>query len=113
MNRPSPVIITETAATRIKHLIETRGQPSKGIRLGVNAKGCSGLKYEIDFADNIEPLDEVVEDQGVTVVIDNTSLMYLIGTKIDWVRTGFDESFKFTNPNSKGECGCGESFRVE
>ena len=113
MNRPTPVTVTESAANRIKYLLENRGQPSKGIRLGVNGKGCSGLMYEIDFADEIDPLDEVVEDNGVTVVIDNSSLMYLIGTQIDWVRTGFDESFKFTNPNSKGECGCGESFRVE
>jgi iron-sulfur cluster assembly protein len=83
-----------------------------GLRLGVRTSGCSGLAYTMEFADTRNPEDREFESCGITLFIDPKSLPYLAGTELDFVREGLNEGFKFHNPNSKAECGCGESFTV-
>ncbi|MDG1249146.1 MAG: iron-sulfur cluster assembly protein IscA [Gammaproteobacteria bacterium] len=105
------VSLTDSAAERVKTFIEKRGK-GVGVRLGVKTTGCSGMAYTIEFADAIEDSDQVFEDQGVTVIIDPKSLLYLSGIELDFTREGLNEGFKFNNPNEKDRCGCGESFTV-
>ena len=83
-----------------------------GLRLGVKTTGCSGLAYKIEFADNANPEDQQFESHGIKVLVDPKSLAYLEGTELDYTREGLNEGFKFTNPNEKDRCGCGESFHV-
>jgi len=104
--------ITDAAAERIKHLLVQRGKPSAGIRLGTKTAGCSGLKYDVDYVDEPNPMDELVEEKGVKLYIDAMSLMYLLGSVMDYEEDTFTTGFTFTNPNEKGRCGCGESFTV-
>lgn len=105
------ISMTEAAAKHVRRSLEGRGK-GEGIRLGVRTTGCSGLAYVLEFVDATEPDDTVFEAHGVKVIIDPKSLVYLDGTELDFVREGLNEGFKFTNPNSRGECGCGESFNV-
>ncbi len=112
MPLPPPVTITDAAADRVKHLLEQRGKPSVGIRVGVRKGGCSGLAYTIEYADDIQKFEEVIEDKGVTVIIDPKATMYLIGSEMDFIEEKLKSGFIFTNPNVKGQCGCGESFHV-
>ncbi len=104
--------LTPAAVGRVRHLVETRGAGAAGIRVGVRTAGCSGLTYTIDFAKEIAPGEEVIEADGVKVVIDPKAAMYLIGTEMDFVEDPLGASFKFNNPNEAGRCGCGESFTV-
>ena len=104
--------LTPAAIERVRHLIATLGGGAAGIRVGVKSAGCSGLTYTIDFAREIGPGDEVVEAEGVKVVIDPKASMYLLGTEIDFVEDRLGAAFKFHNPNEAGRCGCGESFTV-
>jgi iron-sulfur cluster assembly protein len=108
----APISITENAANQIKALLSKRGKESQGIRVGVKKGGCSGLSYIIEYADDIKKFEEVVEDKGVKVIIDPKAILYLIGTQMDFKNDKFKSGFTFINPNSKGECGCGESFKV-
>ncbi|KQQ66394.1 iron-sulfur cluster assembly protein IscA [Pseudomonas syringae] len=105
------ISMTEAAANHVRRSLEGRGK-GDGIRLGVRTTGCSGLAYVLEFVDAADPDDTVVEAHGVKVIIDPKSLVYLDGTELDFVREGLNEGFKFNNPNSRGECGCGESFNV-
>jgi iron-sulfur cluster assembly protein len=105
------VTLTKTAATRVKGFLAQRGK-GEGLRLGVRKTGCSGWAYVVDIADDIGSDDEVFEDQGVKVVINNKSLAFLDGTRVDFGKEGLGETFKFHNPNVKDECGCGESFSI-
>lgn len=105
------ITLTEQAAERVKKFLSNRGK-GVGLRLGVRTSGCSGMAYVIEFADQIEPDDMVFEDQGVKVLVDQKSLVYLDGTQLDYTREGLNEGFKFSNPNVKQTCGCGESFGV-
>lgn len=82
------------------------------MRLGVRTTGCSGLAYVLEFVDDTNTDDEIFEDHGVKVIVDQKSLVYLDGTELDFVKEGLNEGFQFNNPNTKGECGCGESFTV-
>ena len=104
--------LTDAAAGRIRYLLEQRGKESAGIRIGIRQAGCSGLAYNLEYADDVEPFDEVVEDKGVTVLIDPKAVMFLIGSEMDFVEEKLRAGFTFNNPNVKGECGCGESFHV-
>jgi iron-sulfur cluster assembly protein len=112
MNQPAPITITDAAASRVKALIAKRGKPTAGIRIGVRSKGCSGMSYTVEFADEKSPYDEVVEDKGVTVFIDPKATMFILGTEMDYVEEQMKSGFTFRNPNEKGRCGCGESFHV-
>lgn len=82
------------------------------MRLGVKTTGCSGLAYVLEFADETNPDDQVFESQGVRIIVDPKSLVYIDGTELDYGKEGLNEGFKFENPNVKDECGCGESFTV-
>lgn len=103
--------MTDSAANRVTTFLEQRGK-GVGLRLGVKTTGCSGMAYVIEFADNIEDTDSVYEDKGVKVIVDAKSLVYLSGTELDYTKEGLNEGFKFSNPNEKNTCGCGESFTV-
>ncbi len=104
--------LTDAAAKRVRELMEKRDQPTVGMRLGIRTGGCSGMAYTMEFATEKEPLDEMVESKGVTVLIDSKALMYLIGCEMDYVEDKMQSGFVFNNPNEKGRCGCGESFHV-
>ena len=110
--RPQVMAVTPTAAERVKALIEGRGKPTAGIRIGVRSKGCSGLSYTLEFADKQEPMDEVIETQGVKLLVDPKASLFLIGTEMDYEEEKLKSGFVFRNPNEKGRCGCGESFHV-
>ncbi|MEX2201318.1 MAG: iron-sulfur cluster assembly accessory protein [Dongiaceae bacterium] len=104
--------VSESAGARVRALIEGRGKPTAGIRIGVRSKGCSGLSYTLEFADEKSPFDEVVEAHGVTLLIDPKAMMFILGTEMDYVEEQLQSGFVFRNPNEKGRCGCGESFHV-
>ena len=104
--------LTEAAADRIRALLDKRGKPAVGIRVGVRSRGCSGLTYTLEYADEKGKLDELVQDKGVTVLIDPKASMFIIGTEMDYVEDRLQSGFTFRNPNEKGRCGCGESFHV-
>jgi len=110
--RPQAMSISDAAAERVRALLDRRGKPSAGIRIGVRTKGCSGLSYTLEYADDRGPHDEVVEDKGVTLLIDPKASMFIFGTEMDYVDTKLEAGFVFRNPNEKGRCGCGESFHV-
>ncbi|MFU8927373.1 iron-sulfur cluster assembly protein IscA [Acinetobacter puyangensis] len=103
--------LTQSAAQHVANFIANRGK-GEGIRLGIKTSGCSGLAYVLEFVDEVDPHDEIFENHGVKVFIDPKSLVYLDGLEMDYVKNGLNEGFEFSNPNQKGECGCGESFTV-
>jgi iron-sulfur cluster assembly protein len=105
------ISLSESAAERVRNRLEARGR-GLGLRLSVKASGCSGFSYVVDYADEALARDLVFESQGVKVFVDPDSLAAIDGTRIDFVRQGLNESFRFENPNVRGECGCGESFTV-
>jgi iron-sulfur cluster assembly protein len=104
--------LTPAAVGRVRHLLDSKGEGAEAIRIGVRTAGCSGLAYTLDFARDIGPGEEVVEADGVKIVIDPKAIMYLIGTEMDFVEDKLGASFRFSNPNETGRCGCGESFTV-
>lgn len=105
------ITVTESAAEHVKKFLANRGKGA-GLRLGVKTTGCSGMAYVLEFADVVEETDQVFESNGVKVIIDPKSLVYLDGTELDFAKEGLNEGFKFNNPNVKDTCGCGESFNV-
>lgn len=106
-----PVTLTEKAAKHVQKSLSSRGK-GLGLRLGVKTSGCSGMSYIMEFADETQPEDQIFESQGVKIVVDAKSLLYIDGTELDFVREGLNEGFKFNNPNVKDSCGCGESFNT-
>ena len=110
--RIAPLTMTDAAVERVKTLLQSRGKPSAGIRIGVRSRGCSGLSYTLEFADARSPMDEIVEQHGVTVLIDPKATLFILGTEMDYVEEKLQSGFVFRNPNEKGRCGCGESFHV-
>jgi len=103
--------LTDVAANRVLEFIEGRGK-GIGLRLGVKTTGCSGMAYVIEFVDDIQADDSVFESNGVKIVVDAKSLIFIDGTEVDFSKEGLNEGFQFKNPNAKDECGCGESFTV-
>ena len=103
--------ISEAAAQRATSFLQNRGS-GLGLRLGVKTTGCSGLAYVLEFVDELNEDDHVFEDNGVKVIIDGKSLVYLDGTELDFAKEGLNEGFQFNNPNANGECGCGESLSL-
>lgn len=105
------ITLTPNAADHIRSFLTKRGK-GEGIRIGVKTSGCSGMAYTLEFVDEIQPEDQVFEQNGVKVFIDPKSMVYLDGTQVDFAKEGLQEGFKFENPNAKESCGCGESFHV-
>ena len=105
------ITLTEAAGSRVKAFLENRGS-GLGLRLGVKTSGCSGMAYVLEFVDELDEQDQVFESQGVKIIVDPKSLLYIDGTELDYGKEGLNEGFKFNNPNVKDECGCGESFTI-
>lgn len=110
--RANPVTLTEAAARQVNRILEKATEPAKGLWIGVSEGGCSGKTYKMDFAREIRPADMVIEEKGVTIVIDALASLYLFGMEIDYDETPLKAGFVFKNPNETGRCGCGESFAV-
>ena len=104
--------LTENAASRIKEIMSSADKSAIGVRVGVTSGGCAGMSYMMEYAKEIKPNDEVVEDKGVKVLIDPKAIIYLLGTEMDFKKEKFSSQFIFKNPNETERCGCGESFKV-
>ncbi len=104
--------LTEAAAARARKLIEAAGRPIAGLRVGIKKGGCAGMTYTMDLAEEVRPADEVIEDQGVKILIAPKDLMFLLGTRLDFEVDRLQASFTFQNPNQTGACGCGESVSL-
>ena len=107
--RPQAMRLSDAAANRIKELIAKMDRPVAGLRVGVKNGGCAGMEYTMEYVDQINPTDEVVEDKGVKLVIDPKAILFLIGTEMDWKAEKLSAQFVFNNPNQTSACGCGES----
>jgi iron-sulfur cluster assembly protein len=112
MARMQAMTVTEAAAGRVKDLLAQQDKTYLGLRVGVKSRGCSGMSYSVEFAEEKGKFDEVVEDKGVTILIDPKASMFLFGTEMDYEEDRLQSGFTFRNPNEKGRCGCGESFHV-
>ena len=114
MARPrfSAMTMTDRAAERARGLIAAADRPLVGLRVGVKNGGCAGMSYTVEFAEEKNPFDEVVEDKGVTILIDSKALMFLLGTQLDYETTKLASTFTFKNPNQVSACGCGESVSI-
>ena len=108
---PPLMQLTDAAAERLRGLY-AHGENGKLLRVALSTKGCSGMSYDLSWADAPAPTDEVVQDKGVTVLVDRKATLFLIGTTMDYEVKAMSAGFTFTNPNEKGRCGCGESFHV-
>lgn len=108
--RPKPVSLTDAAAERVKEIMEERG--AGFLRVGVTNGGCAGMEYVMEYATAPEALDEVVEDNGVTILIDAKAVLFLLGSQVDYEVTPLHEKFVFKNPNQTDACGCGESVTI-
>ena len=104
--------LSDSAADRIKEIISKAEKETLGVRVGVKSGGCAGMEYVLEYAKNINPGDEVIEEKGVKVFIDPAAIIYLIGTEMDYKKEEFSSSFVFKNPNETERCGCGESFKI-
>ena len=105
--------MTEAAAERARGLIANADRPVIGLRVGIKNGGCAGMSYTVEFAETKNPLDEVVEDKGVTLLVDSKALMFLLGTTLDYETTKLASTFTFRNPNQVSACGCGESVSIQ
>ena len=107
------ISLSDKAANRIKEIMSNAKDNSVGVRIGVKSGGCAGMSYIMEYAKEINPNDEVIEDKGVKVFIDPGAVMYLLGTEMDYKKDDFSSSFTFKNPNETERCGCGESFKID
>ncbi|WP_019517047.1 HesB/IscA family protein [Sphingomonas sp. Mn802worker] len=110
--RPAALNLTATAEARIAALMARAPADAIGVKLSTPRRGCSGLAYSVDYVTEAKPFDEKIETPGGTLWVDGGSILYLIGSTMDWVEDDFTAGFVFNNPNAKGACGCGESFTV-
>ena len=111
--RPQVVRLTEAAAERIKEVMAKADSPIAAVRVGVKNGGCAGMAYTMEYAEQINPLDEVVEDKGVRILIDPKAVLFLLGTEMDYRIDKLSAQFVFNNPNQTSACGCGESVQLE
>jgi iron-sulfur cluster assembly protein len=111
--RPKVVTLTDAAARRVREIMDRAEKPYAGLRVGVKNGGCAGSEYIFEYAAEKGPIDEVVEDQGVTILIDPKAVLFLIGTTIDYETTKLSSKFVFNNPNETDACGCGESVTIQ
>jgi iron-sulfur cluster assembly protein len=110
--RPAALILTPSAEARITKLMANAPEGAVGVKLSTPRRGCSGLAYSVDYVTEADPMDEKIVTPGGDFYVDGGSLLYLIGSTMDWVEDDFNAGFTFQNPNAKGSCGCGESFTV-
>lgn len=110
--RPKVVTLSEAAALRVKEIMDRAEKSYAGLRVGVKNGGCAGQEYVLEYAESAAPMDEVVEDQGVTILIDPKAVLFLIGTQIDYEVSRLSAKFVFRNPNETDACGCGESVTI-
>jgi iron-sulfur cluster assembly protein len=110
--RPQVMRLTDAAATRIRDLMGRAEKPIAGLRVGVKNGGCAGMAYTVEYADQIAPSDEVVEDKGVKILVDPKAVLFLLGTEMDFKSDKLSATFVFNNPNQTGACGCGESVQL-
>ena len=110
--RPAALILTPSAEARIARLMAEAPADAVGVKLSTPRRGCSGLAYSVDYVTEADPMDEKIATPGGDFYVDGGSLLYLIGSTMDWVEDDFTAGFVFANPNAKGSCGCGESFTV-
>jgi iron-sulfur cluster assembly protein len=113
--RPKPQVmrLTDAAAERIKAVMAKAEHPIAAVRVGVKNGGCAGMAYTMEYADKIEPLDEVIEEKGVRILIDPKAVLFLLGTEMDYKVDKLSAQFVFNNPNQTAACGCGESVQIE
>jgi iron-sulfur cluster assembly protein len=107
------ITLTDKAADRIKAIIAKSDKPILGVRLGLENAGCAGMAYKLDYAEEKAPLDEVVTDKGVTILVDPKAILFLLGTEMDYEETKLRSGFVFNNPNETDACGCGESVTLK
>lgn len=110
--RPAALILTDQAKERVAALMAGAPEGAIGVKLSTPRRGCSGLAYSVDYVTDAKAFDEKIETPGGILFVDGGSLLYLIGSTMDWVEDDFTAGFVFNNPNAKGACGCGESFTV-
>lgn len=110
--RPAAVLLTPSAEARIATLMQAAPAGAIGVKLSTPRRGCSGLAYSVDYVNEANGFDERIETPGGTFFIDGASVLYLVGSTMDWVEDDFQAGFVFQNPNAKGTCGCGESFTI-
>ena len=109
----APITLTDAAAERVKSLMAAKPEDGVlGLRVGVKAKGCSGLSYFVEYAKERKKFEDMVEDKGVTIFVDPTSVMFILGSEMDLQEDKYYSGFVFNNPNEESRCGCGESFNV-
>ena len=111
--RPKLVTLTDRAAERVRLIMGRAERPAVGLRVGVKNGGCAGQEYVLEYADSRSPMDEVVEDKGVTILIEPKAVLFLLGTEIDFETTRLASKFVFRNPNQTDACGCGESVTLK
>jgi iron-sulfur cluster assembly protein len=110
--RPKVVTLSDAAATRVREIMDKAEKPYAGLRVGVKNGGCAGQEYVLEYAEAAAPLDEVVEDKGVTILVEPKAVLFLIGTEIDYEVSRLSSKFVFRNPNETDACGCGESVTI-
>ena len=106
------ITLSDRAAERVKEIVAQSKEPIVGVRVGVSSGGCAGMSYVMEYAKNINPNDEIIDDKGVKVLIDPKAIMYLLGTEMDYKKEELSSTFVFKNPNETERCGCGESFKI-
>lgn len=109
---PPVIRITDAAAERLREILSSSGEPGTAVRIGIENGGCAGMSYKMDYTTEIGPLDAVVEDKGVKVVVDAKAVLFLLGTEMDFRTDKVSSQFVFNNPNQTSSCGCGESVAI-
>ena len=110
----NPIIkLSDNAALRIKEIMSNGEKNAIGVRVSVKSGGCAGMSYVMEYLKKTNPNDEIIEDKGVKIFIDSAAVIYLLGTKMDYIKEEFSSTFIFKNPNETERCGCGESFKID